>query len=105
MIKVKKPRKRKPLKPEPGGEVLNCSECDFVSLRNRELIKHKRRMHPDVFKKGDKIFECDKCDKKFDFAHKLKIHIELTHDSPTFCLKCNTKFINPSDYIKHYQVE
>ena len=24
-------------------------------------------MHPTLFKKGDKIFACDKCEKKFEY--------------------------------------
>ena len=36
-------------------------------------------MHSKVFKKGDKIFSCEKCEEKFDFAYKLKNHTLKIH--------------------------
>ena len=38
-----------------------------------------RIMHSKVFKKGDKIFSCEQCEEKFDFAYKLKNHTLKIH--------------------------
>ena len=59
---------------EGQGDVLSCKNCEFTTYSRRDLHKHKMENH-----KGELIFDCDKCDRRFKTMagcaqHRRKVH-------------------------------
>ena len=63
--------------------------------------RHEREHHVDSALR--KISRCQICDKKFDSAKNLQIHLQIFHEGYECytCEECNSIFTRPNEFISH----
>ncbi|XP_036333742.1 uncharacterized protein LOC118744673 isoform X2 [Rhagoletis pomonella] len=98
---------------------IHCNLCDRFCFDMIGLQMHKYRKH----KIGQLPHGCSKCDKRFDYVHKLRRHILKNHtiipvpirkyvppkpapppEPDTKCFECNTDFPNSEEYKRHLEI-
>ncbi|KAK8735932.1 hypothetical protein OTU49_005127, partial [Cherax quadricarinatus] len=104
---------------------LNCSDCNEVFSKKRDLLQHRREEHikpkKNVCTLCKKIFESEKqlkmhshfhnvggqyecfyCYKQFNKAWKMKIHLVSHSGRPSFiCQFCGDDFLYPGKIVNH----
>ncbi|XP_014102294.2 uncharacterized protein [Bactrocera oleae] len=84
-----------------------CDICKKFCYNAIGLQIHKYRKHH----MGQLPYACNKCDKRFDYIHKLRIHLQRKHVLPGFlletdavCAECNQSFTDSRDFLKHLEI-
>ena len=65
-----------------SGNIIKCSECDFVCRSKVDLFKHLT---------SHSIYACDKCDYRNNSAQGLNGHLKIHNDKKFKCSKCDFK--------------
>ena len=60
---------------------LNCTACNYVTTKRRNLTLHMTRIH------GDKLYACTMCDRSFAIAKDLRQHVKF-HTDVYCCEQC-----------------
>jgi ribosome-binding protein aMBF1 (putative translation factor) len=63
------------MKPKPQVKPYKCNICGLVLVNPKELLKHKIVLH------GDRIYQCQSCNKIFDTKYKFENHLAEIHDT------------------------
>jgi|GEM_PF-882811 uncharacterized C2H2 Zn-finger protein len=63
------------MKPQPQVKPYKCNICGLVFVNPKELLKHKIVLH------GDRIYQCQSCNKIFDTKYKFENHLAEIHDT------------------------
>ncbi|XP_050327206.1 uncharacterized protein LOC126757384 [Bactrocera neohumeralis] len=84
-----------------------CDICKQFCYDAVGLQIHKHRRH----NMGQLPYACNKCDKRFDYIHKLRKHLQRKHVVPGYlleteavCAECDQKFTDSREYVKHLEI-
>ena len=70
------------------NEYLLCEFCSFKTLHSENLKQHLANIH-----ESERLFPCDKCEKKFYFKSLLRKHVMKDHENfRSVCDECGNKF-------------
>ena len=85
-----------------AGELLSCADCNYISLRKEDLVKHINAVHLKL-----KKFQCSECQYKVYNKGDLKKHL-LTHGiggfKPHSCSICDYKCNQKTDLKNHMSI-
>lgn len=77
-----------------------CSQCDYVTKKEKLLRNHVITRHSDL-----RPWSCSDCDKSFKVKRALTIHIAQAHNegskSGKICEFCNRSFASSTNYYTH----
>uniref|UniRef100_W8B2H1 Protein suppressor of hairy wing n=2 Tax=Ceratitis capitata TaxID=7213 RepID=W8B2H1_CERCA len=85
-------------------EKIYCDLCNRFCYDQIGLQLHKYRWHSI----GQLPYACNKCDKRFDYIHKLRNHLQKKHAPPPqipaemTCGLCEEKFTQVNEFKKHF---
>ncbi len=89
-----------------SGEKFPCDQCDFETVSEKYLRKHKRQHHPDPSEV--RMFFCDQCGYSNSLEKNLTRHISRVHQTYVpvkehFCTweGCNKRFRRPTHLKVH----
>ena len=77
-----------------GSTNTKCNLCAYISISERSLDLHLKRVHA-------KMFECDECDKRFKEEAGLHHHKTSSHKSSFECEDCDFKAKNLKSQSSH----
>ena len=81
-----------------GKPNIKCTECDFITTHERNLIFHMQLLHT----KNAKRYECDICGHKATQASHLNLHINSVHLGLKFtCIICKKEYTQKSHLNTH----
>jgi hypothetical protein len=75
------------------AKIFKCSECNFKSLVNRNLINHQEQHLNGALR-------CSICNKNFKSPQLLKVHVYHVHRPKTKCVQCGKFVKNLSSHQK-----
>ncbi|XP_068183247.1 zinc finger protein 182-like isoform X2 [Antennarius striatus] len=85
---------------QPPREEKSCRICGKSFKRDSHLIRHVDKSH-----KGQKAFQCLKCNKEFEQRHQLILHVRIhTGEKPFSCDFCGKTFSQNSSRIVHMRL-
>ena len=82
-------------------KIIKCYKCNYKTKIKDDLIKHNKRMHNENI---EKCFQCNICDYKTKLKEDLQIHAKRVHNESNeliFCELCNFKTTTEFNLINH----
>ena len=80
-----------------------CDVCEYASVHLSNLMKHKRLIHGN--REIERNHKCNRCDKSFHYASRLKSHIDFVHEGLRLhkCNFCEKSFSVSAKLRRHVE--